>query len=77
MEKALQEIAAIKKAVEGVGRDVEQPEEPTEEEWPEWYAWDGVTLNPCRRIRNVRIMVRVIYPGLTTISGNRGSDRGL
>ena len=49
MEKALQEIAAIKKAVEGVGEDVEQPEEPIEEEWPEWYAWDGVTLNPWQK----------------------------
>ena len=49
MEKALQEIAAIKKAVEGVGGDVEQPEEPIEEEWPEWYAWDGVTLNPWQK----------------------------
>lgn len=46
MEKALQEIAAIKKAVEGVGGDVEQPEEPTEEEWPEWYAWNGISPNP-------------------------------
>ena len=49
IEKALQEIAAIKKAVEGVGGDVEQPEEPIEEERPEWYAWDGVTLNPWQK----------------------------
>lgn len=46
MENALQEIAAIKKAVEENGATVETPEEPVEEEWPEWYPWDGVSLNP-------------------------------
>ena len=46
MENALQEIAAIKKAVEENGATVETPEEPVEEEWPEWYAWNGISLNP-------------------------------
>lgn len=46
MKNALQEIAAIKKAVEENGATVETPEEPVEEEWPEWYPWDGVSLNP-------------------------------
>ena len=39
-------MAAIKEAVEKLGTDVPSPEEPAAEEWPEWYAWDGVTLNP-------------------------------
>lgn len=40
------EIVAIKEAIEKIGATVPPTEEPTEEEWPEWYAWDGVTLNP-------------------------------
>lgn len=43
------EIVAIKEAIEKIGATVPPTEEPTEEEWPEWYAWDGVTLNPWQK----------------------------
>lgn len=43
------EIVAIKEAIEKIGATVPLTEEPTEEEWPEWYAWDGVTLNPWQK----------------------------
>lgn len=42
-------MAAIKEAVEKLGASVPAPEEPELEEWPEWYAWDGVTLNPWQK----------------------------
>ena len=40
------EIVAIKEAIEKIGATVPPTEEPTEEEWPEWYAWNGISLNP-------------------------------
>lgn len=49
MEKALQEIEAVKNAIEEGGSTVTPPEEPVVEEWPEWYAWNGVTLNPWQK----------------------------
>ena len=39
-------ISALKKAVEEGGTTVDPEPEPEPEEYPEWYAWDGVTL-PC------------------------------
>ena len=46
MEKALQEIDAVKKAIEEGGSTVTPPEEPVVDEWPEWYPWNGISLNP-------------------------------
>ena len=46
MEKALQEIEAVKKAIEEGGSTVTPPEEPVVDEWPEWYPWNGISLNP-------------------------------
>lgn len=46
MENALQEIEAVKNAIDGPGGTVKPPEEPSVEEWPEWYSWDGISLNP-------------------------------
>lgn len=43
------EIVVIKEAIEKIGATVPPTEEPIEEEWPEWYAWDGVTLNPWQK----------------------------
>lgn len=34
------EVAALRAAVEALGGDVQEPGDP--EEWPAWYAWDGV-----------------------------------
>lgn len=39
-------MATIKEAVEKLGASVPSPEEPVVAEWPEWYPWDGVSLNP-------------------------------
>lgn len=40
------EIVVIKEAIEKIGATVPPTEEPTEEERPEWYAWNGISLNP-------------------------------
>lgn len=39
-------VAAIKEAVEKLGATVPSPEDPVVEEWPEWYAWNNISLNP-------------------------------
>lgn len=39
-------MVAIKEAVEKLGAIVPSPEDPAVEEWPEWYAWNGISLNP-------------------------------
>lgn len=38
----IQEIAALKTAIENLGGSVVEPEPEPEEEYPEWYKWNGI-----------------------------------
>lgn len=40
-------ISALRTAIESIGGEVQEPGET--EEWPEWYAWDGVGKSPWQK----------------------------
>ena len=45
----IQEIAALKTAIENLGGSVVEPEPEPEEEYPEWYKWNGIGDVPWRK----------------------------
>lgn len=47
IDKLVSDVSVLRATVEKLGGEVQEPDTP--DEWPAWYAWDGVGLSPWQK----------------------------